>query len=302
VKNVFIAAPVERSLIERLRADTQFSIVDSIEDAHVLITRTINDVSREMLAQAPHLEVVAQGTSGIDNIDLDALRERGIPLLHLPGINANAVAEMVIGQIVMLTRTIPLYAREMQRGTWNRDDCASRHEMRHYVLGIVGHGNVGSRVARLARAFGMRVVAFDPYVSDLGETERARSLGELLAVSEILTLHVPLTPETRRMIGEREIASMIRGAIVINAARGEVLDLDAALAALASHHLGGLAVDVFDVEPPQREWPDDPRLILTPHIGGCTHEAKSTAAELLYRKICREVYPERSEGSAERPR
>jgi D-3-phosphoglycerate dehydrogenase / 2-oxoglutarate reductase len=302
VKNVFIAAPVERSLIERLRADARFAIVDSIEDAHVLITRTINDVSREMLAKAPHLEVVAQGTSGIDNIDLEALRERGIPLLYLPGINANAVAEMVIGQIVMLTRTIPLYAREMQRGTWNRDDCASRHEMRHYVVGIAGHGNVGSRVARLARAFGMRVVAFDPYVSDLGETERAGSLGELLAASDVLTLHVPLTPETRRMIGEREIASMKRGAIVINAARGEVLDLDAALAALASSHLGGLAVDVFDAEPPRREWPDDPRLILTPHIGGCTHEAKSTAAELLYQKICREVYPERSEGSAERPR
>src|SRR5213075_1030323 len=156
---VFIAAPVERALIERLRADAQFAIVDRIEDAHVLITRTINDVSRAMLAKAPHLEVVAQGTSGIDNIDCDALRERGIPLLHLPGINANAVAEMVIGQIIMLTRTLPLYAREMQRGTWNRDDCGTRHEMRHYILGIVGHGHVGSRVARLARAFGMRAVA-----------------------------------------------------------------------------------------------------------------------------------------------
>ena len=164
MKNVFIAAPVEHTLIERLRADARFAIVDAIGEAHVLITRTINDVSREMLAKAPHLEVVAQGTSGIDNIDLDALRERGIQLLHLPGINANAVAEMVIGQIVMLTRTIPLYAREMQQGIWSREDCASRHEMRHYVLGIVGHGNVGSRVARLARAFGMRALALDPYV------------------------------------------------------------------------------------------------------------------------------------------
>lgn len=285
MKNVFIAAPVEHTLIERLRADARFAIVDAIEEAHVLITRTINDVSHGMLAKAPHLEVVAQGTSGIDNIDLDALRERGIQLLHLPGINANAVAEMVIGQIVMLTRTIPLYAQEMQRGTWSREDCASRHEMRHYILGIVGHGNVGSRVARLARAFGMRTLALDPYVSDLGETERASSLAELLTACDVLTLHVPLTPETRRMIGERELASMKRGAIVINAARGEVLDLDAALSALASHHLGGLAADVFDVEPPRREWPDDPRLILTPHIGGCTYEAKSTAAEALYRAI-----------------
>jgi D-3-phosphoglycerate dehydrogenase len=285
VKNVFIAAPVERALVERLRADPQFHIVDRIEDAHVLITRTINNVSREMLAKAPGLELVAQGTSGIDNIDLDVLAERNVPLVHLPGINANAVAEMVIGQIVMLTRTLPLYTRQMQQGTWNRDDCATRHEMRHYVLGIVGHGNVGSRVARLARAFGMRVVAVDPYVTDLGETERATSLDELLAVADILTLHVPLTTETRRMIGPRELAAMKPGAILINAARGEILDLDAALEALAANQLGGLAVDAFDVEPPRRTWPDDPRLILTPHIGGGTYEAKSTAAELLYRKI-----------------
>jgi phosphoglycerate dehydrogenase-like enzyme len=285
VKNVFIAAPVERALIERLNADPQFTIVDRIGDAHVLITRTINDVSRGMLAKAPALELVAQGTSGIDNIDLDALAERNVPLVHLPGINANAVAEMVIGQMIMLTRTLPLYARQMVQGTWNRDDCATRHEMRHYLLGIVGHGNVGSRVARFARAFGMRVVSFDPYVPDLGDTERASSLDELLAVADILTLHVPLTAETRRMIGSRELAALKRRAILINAARGEVLDLDAALAALASGHLGGLAIDTFDIEPPQRTWPDDPRLILTPHIGGCTHEAKSTSAELLYRKI-----------------
>lgn len=286
MKNVFIAAAVERALVERLNADPQFTIVDRIEDAHVLITRTINDVSQAMLASAASLELVAQGTSGIDNIDLDALAERRIPLVHLPGINANAVAEMVLGQIVILTRTLPLYSRQMLQGTWNRDDCATRHEMRHYLLGIVGHGNVGSRVARLARAFGMRAVALDPYVADLGETERATSLDELLTVAHILTLHVPLTSETRRMIGAREISAMKRGAILINAARGEVLDLEAALAALSANHLGGLAVDTFDVEPPTRPWPDDPRLLLTPHIGGCTYEAKSTAAELLYRKIC----------------
>ncbi|HEX7192652.1 MAG TPA: NAD(P)-dependent oxidoreductase [Thermoanaerobaculia bacterium] len=285
MKKVFIAAPVERALIERLEADPRFTITDRIEEAHVLITRTVNNVSREMLARAANLELVAQGTSGIDNIDLAALAERNVPLVHLPGINANAVAEMVIAQIVMLTRTLPLYARQMVQGTWNRDDCATRHEMRHYILGIVGHGNVGSRVARLARAFGMRAVALDPYVADLGETERASSLDELIAVADVLTLHVPLTNETRRMIAAREIDAMKRGSILINAARGEVLDLDAALSALASNHLGGLAADVFDVEPPQRTWPDDPRLILTPHIGGCTHEAKSTAAELLYRKI-----------------
>jgi D-3-phosphoglycerate dehydrogenase len=285
VKNVFLAASVERALIERLCEDARFTIVDDIAAAHVVITRTVTNVSREFLAHAPSLEIVAQGTAGIDNIDLDALRERGISLIHLPGINANAVAEMVIGLMISLTRTLPEYAREMARGIWNRDDCASRHELRHFAVGLIGHGNVGSRVARLARAFGMRVIAFDPYADELGDTLRVGSLSQLLSDADIVTLHVPLTGETRRMIGASEIASMKRGSILINAARGEVLDLDAALSALASHHLGGLAVDVFDVEPPQRAWPDDPRLILTPHIGGCTAEAKGAAAELLFERI-----------------
>jgi phosphoglycerate dehydrogenase-like enzyme len=295
VKNVFLAASVERALVERLRDDARFAIVDDIAAAHIVITRTITNVSREFLARAPLLELVAQGTAGIDNVNLDALRERGIELIHLPGINANAVAELVIGLMISLTRTLPRYAQEMTRGIWNRDDCASRHELRHFILGIIGHGNVGSRVARLARAFGMRVIAFDPYVYELGETLRASSLSQLLGEADIVTLHVPLTGETRRMLGAREIALMKRGSILINAARGEVLDLDAALAALASDHLGGLAVDVFDVEPPQRTWPDDPRLILMPHIGGCTAEAKGAAAELLFERL--RLYAEQSEAS-----
>lgn len=296
MKNVFLAAAVERALVERLRADARFRLVDDLGNAHVVITRTTTDVSREFLARAPLLEVVAQGTTGIDNIDAAALEERGIALIHLPGVNANAVAEMVIGLMISLTRTLPAYAREVSRGVWNRDDCAARHELRHYALGVVGYGNVGSRVARLASAFGMRVVVFDPYVAEIGETTRAASLDELLAAAGILTLHVPLTAETRRMIGAEQIAALKSGSFVINAARGEVLDVDAALSALASDHLAGLAIDVFELEPPQRTWPDDPRLILTPHIGGCTAEAKGAAAEMLYERLVR-FYAERSEGS-----
>src|ERR1051326_5114377 len=287
MKHVFIASDVERSLVDALRGDARFTIVNTLADAEVLITRTVNRVTREMLDGAPKLELLAQGTAGIDNIDLDALRERGIPLVHLPGVNANAVAELVIGQIISLTRTMPQYSREMARGVWNRSDCAIRHELRHYLLGIIGLGNVGSRVAWLANAIGMNTIAYDPYVA----AARCSSLNELLASADIVTLHVPLTSETRRMIDPQ---SMKRGAILINASRGEVLDLDAALSALASNHLSGLALDVFEEEPMQREWPDDPRLILTPHIAGCTAEAKNAAATMLYEKICL-FYAERSE-------
>ena len=278
MKSVFIAAEVERSLLDALRGDARFTIVNTLADAEVLITRTMNRVTPEMLAAAPRLELIAQGTSGIDNIDVDAVRERGIELIHLPGVNANAVAELVIGQIISLTRTMPRYSREVSRGLWNRGDCTTRHELRHYLLGIVGLGNVGSRLARLANALGMNTVAYDPYV----ESARCASLSELLAQADIVTLHVPLTEETRNMI---DVGQMKRGAILINASRGEVLDVDAALRALASDHLGGLALDVFDPEPPRRQWPDDPRLILTPHIAGCTAEAKEAAGRMLYEKI-----------------
>lgn len=278
MKSVFIAADVEPWLIQALRDDPRFTLVITLEEAEVLITRTINRVDRELLEGAPQLEVIAQGTSGIDNIDHDAVRERGITLLHLPGVNANAVAEMVIGHIIALTRTIPLYSKEVRGGRWYRNDCTTRHELRHYLLGIVGFGNVGSRVAQLAGALGMNTIAYDPYVA----AAQCPSIGDLLQQADVVTLHVPLTDETRNMI---DVDAMKRGAILINASRGEVLDVDSALRALASNHLSGLALDVFDPEPPRREWPDDPRLILTPHVAGCTFEAKDAAARRLYEKL-----------------
>ncbi len=282
---VFIAAEVEPRLIALLRGDARFELTGEIGTADVLITRTINRVDAAMLDRAPKARWIAQGTSGIDNIDTGEAERRGIAIIHLPGINANAVAELVIGQMITLTRTVPLYVREMQRGEWKRGDCATRHELRHYALGIVGLGNVGRRVARLANAFGMKITAYDPYIEEFGIAARAESLQELLGTSDIVTLHVPLTHETRRMIGAVELSVMPRGAILINAARGEVLDLDAALSALESGHLSGLSADVFEIEPANRTFPDDPRLIVTPHIAGCTHEAKNDAAEILYARL-----------------
>src|SRR5205823_2627888 len=177
--------------------------------AHVRVTRAL-------LEAAPRLELIAQGTSGIDNIDVAAARERGIEIINLPGENANAVAEMVLAFMLMMTRTIPRYTEEMRRGEFHRDDCATRHELRHYRLGIVGLGEVGRRVARLAGAFGVSVTAYDPYISDADFAARgataAASLDVLLESSDILTLHVPLTAETRRMIAAPQLARLPRGA------------------------------------------------------------------------------------------
>jgi len=260
---------------------TESELAAIIGPAHVLVTRAYNKVTRRVIENAPDLELIAQGTSGIDNIDLVAARERGIDVIHMPGVNANAVAELVIGFMISMTRTVPFYTRQVVQGVFSRDDCATRHELAHHILGIVGLGHVGSIVARLAGAFGMRVQAFDPYVAEA----RVKSLDELLRASDIVTLHVPLTDETRGMIGAAEIAKLPRGSYLINAARGEVLDQRAALDALSSGHLGGLALDVFDPEPPDAPLPDDPRLILTPHVGGCSHEVKTTVGGRLYSLI-----------------
>ena len=193
------------------------------------------------------------------------------------------------GCIISLTRSIPFYTREVAAGRWPRNDCATRHEMRYYTLGIVGLGQVGSRVASMARTFGITVFAHDPYIEEKAFADRGAFrvllLDELLARCDIVTTHVPLTAETRRMIGEAQIGSMRRGTILINAARGEIVDQRAALSALASNHLGGLALDVFDPEPPDGPFPDDPRLILTPHVGGCTYECRTAIGEKLFLKI-----------------
>ena len=284
-KKVFIAAELDPRFVARISADARFALVRELAEAEVLVTRAYVRVTRAMLEAAPRLELIAQGTSGIDNIDAEAARERGIAIVSLPGENANAVAELVIAFMLTMTRTIPQYTEEVRGGTFHRDDCATRHELRHYRLGIVGLGEVGRRVARLAGAFGVHATAYDPYIDDFPGATPVSSLDELLTSSDILTLHVPLTPETRRMISAPQIARLPRGAFLINAARGEVLDQPAALAALAANHLAGLALDVFDPEPPASALPDDPRLVLTPHIAGCSHECKAAIGEKLYEKI-----------------
>ncbi|HVE71517.1 MAG TPA: NAD(P)-dependent oxidoreductase [Thermoanaerobaculia bacterium] len=292
MKNLIVAADIDASLDDRARGDARFRVIrrpvrteaelaEIVGDAHVLATRAYNRVTRRVLDAAQQLELIVQGTSGIDNVDLDAARERGIRVIHMPGVNANAVAELVIGFIISMTRTVPFYTRTMTRGEWIRDDCADRHELRQFRLGIIGLGNVGSLVAKYASVFGMIAQAYDPYVAEA----RVGSLEDLLAMSDILTMHVPLTHETRKMVGAAEIAKMRKGSYLINASRGEVLDQNAALAALASDHLSGVALDVFDPEPPAAGFPDDPRLILTPHIGGCSHEVKSTVGGKLFEKV-----------------
>lgn len=297
---VLVAAEVDRELLDPLQRDDRFAVtnrptrseddlVEGVRGAEVLVTRHHNRVTPRVLAAADRLRLIVQGTSGLDNID-PSVTERGIEVVGVPGENANAVAELVVGLMIALTRTVPEYDRMVRDGRWERDDCATRRELRSHRLGIVGLGRVGTHVAGLAASFGVAAKAFDPYLTvDEMSVRGAQSvvtLDDLLRASEILSLHVPLTEETRGMIGAREIALLPQGAIVINTARGEVADREALLEALESNHLGGLALDVYDGEPPEPRWPDDSRLLLTPHIAGCTREARASIGRTVYRKLC----------------
>ena len=300
-KRLVIAADVDPQFVLRVKADARFAVQEQItrdeaslcaavSGCEVLVTRHYNRVTAAVIDSAPSLELIAQGTSGTDNVDQVALTERGIPLISLPGINADSVAELVLGFMISLTRTVPLYSSQMRAGVWARDDCSTRHELRHYRLGIVGLGEVGRRVAALASHLGMSVAAFDPYLTEddfaLRHAARRPSLRDLIATVDILSLHVPLTEETVGLVGAEELALLPHGAFVINTCRGEVFDLPAALRMLQGNEIAGLAIDVYDPEPPSMRWPDDPRLIVTPHVAGCSHEAKASIGIKLYERIC----------------
>lgn len=300
---VLVAAEVSKSLLELIQHDDRFAVeyrpaanedalFATLHEHEVLVTRHYNKVTRRVIEHGAPLRLIAQGTSGIDNIDTAAAAERGIAVINTPGENANAVAELVIGQMIALTRTIPAYHSSVARGEWNRADCDSRHELRHFRLGLVGLGRVGTAVAKLAAAFRMRVQAFDPYIGDSVFSDRGAAkcstLPELISSSDILSLHVPLTDETRGFIGREELASLPRGSFVINAARGEIIDLDALQQLIVEGHVAGAAIDVFAPEPPTTPLlTGDARLILTPHIAGCSHESKASIGRELYREICK---------------
>ena len=228
---------------------------------------------------------------GTDQVDLAAARARGVPVFNAPFSNTRSVAELVIGEIVMLMRQILPRSASAHAGGWAKS-AVGAHEVRGKTLGIIGYGNIGSQLSHLAEAMGMRVV-FRDKADKLrhGNTEPVVDLGELLAISDVVSLHVPDTPETAGMIGASELAAMKQGAYLINNSRGSVVDLEALAASLRAGHLAGAAVDVFPVEPASnKERFVSPlqgleNVILTPHVGGSTEEAQERIGAEVARKL-----------------
>jgi D-3-phosphoglycerate dehydrogenase len=257
----------------------------------ILGIRSRTELTEDVLAAASRLIAVGCFSVGTNQVDLPAASRRGIPVFNAPFSNTRSVAELVIGEIVMLMRRVLPRSAAAHEGRWDKS-AANSHEVRGKTLGIVGYGNIGSQLSSLAEAMGMKVVFYD--ATDKlrrGNTEPVETLDELLAISDVVSLHVPETPATHGMIGEREIRAMKRGAYLINNARGTVVDLDALAAALRDRHLRGAAIDVFPVEPTSNnERFVSPlqaldNVILTPHVGGSTEEAQERIGAEVARKL-----------------
>lgn len=263
----------EKALPER-------DLVEHIRGAHIVGIRSRTDLTKDVLSKAEKLIAVGCFGIGTDQVDLVAAETRGVPVFNAPFSNTRSVAELVIAEAVMLTRGVPERSAAAHRGRWMKA-VAGATEVRGKTLGIVGYGHIGTQVGILAEALGMRVIYHDIEMKlSLGNASPVGTLDALLERADVVTLHVPETERTFHLIGEEQLARMHKGAKLINASRGTVIDIDALARALAAGRIGGAAVDVFPKEPGSNDdefvtpLRDFENVILTPHIGGSTVEAQ----------------------------
>lgn len=266
----------------------QGTLANELADADALVVRSAVQVDAALLAHAPRLRVIGRAGVGVDNIDIEAATRSGLVVMNTPGANAVAVAELTLGLMIAMSRKIPAANASMHAGRWEKKSLQGT-ELRGKTLGIIGLGRIGLEVARRARAFGMEVLGYDPFVAPViaRENEVALvSIDEIFKLSDFLTLHVGLTAQTEGLINQQSIAIMKPGVRIVNCARGELI-VEAALAeALASGKVAGAALDVFHQEPLQ----DSPffaldTCLLSPHIGGATDEAQEAIGIQLARQV-----------------
>ncbi|CAN5690456.1 phosphoglycerate dehydrogenase [soil metagenome] len=262
-----------------------------LADVHFLGIRSQSKLTADVLSAAPKLVAVGCFCIGTNQVDLNAARERGVAVFNAPYSNTRSVAELVLAEAILLLRGIPAKNALVHRGGWMKSALHS-HEIRGKTLGIVGYGSIGTQLSVLAEGLGMHVAFYDVVSKlPLGNARQVPKLHDLLAQSDIVSLHVPELPSTKWMIGPAEIAAMKEGGILINAARGTVVDIDALAEGIKSQKLWGAAIDVFPVEPGSNneEFQSPLRgldnVILTPHIGGSTMEAQANIGGEVAEKL-----------------
>jgi D-3-phosphoglycerate dehydrogenase / 2-oxoglutarate reductase len=283
-------------------------LVQRVRDAHVLGIRSKTQVTPAVLAEASRMLAIGAFCIGTNQIALGAANRRGVPAFNAPFSNTRSVAELMLAEVVMLSRHLGDRLREVHDGRW-RKVAAGSHEVRGRTIGIIGYGHIGSQIGVLAEAFGMRVVFFDIAAKlPMGNNRALARLEDVLEVADFVTLHVPETPQTRDMIGADELARMKPGACLLNASRGSVVVIDALADAVRRGHLGGAAIDVYPEEPegnsdgfasPLRGLPN---VILTPHIGGSTEEAQEAIGREVSAALIKYINTGATTGAVNFPR
>ncbi|SDE82694.1 (S)-sulfolactate dehydrogenase [Salipiger thiooxidans] len=275
--------------------DDREALLAALPGAQALIVRNRTQVDAAVLEAAPGLRVIGRLGVGLDNIDLGACAARGVVVHPATGANTLSVAEYVISVTLSLLRGVHGANAAMIAGSWPRNALIGA-EVSGRVMGLVGYGGIARAVAERARAMGMQIAAFDPYLPDTDpawQDVRRCDLGTLLASADVISLHVPLTPETRGLVGPEAIASMKPGAVVINTARGGIVDEAALAEGLRSGRLGGAALDVFETEPLTAEAAERfaglENLVLTPHVAGVTQEANVRVSAITVENVLREL-------------
>jgi (S)-sulfolactate dehydrogenase len=295
----FMDAPAVAQLARRYDVDYRPKLVDdaraleaALPAADALIVRNRTLVRGRILEAAARLRVIGRLGVGLDNIDVEACRSRGIEVIPAYGVNAESVAEYVITAALGGLRGVFFSTRAVEAGTWPRQMLSQGREATGKVLGLVGLGNIGQLTARKAAALGMRVIAHDPYLAPDDEGWQSvmgppRTLEQLLAESDVVSLHVPLTPQTRGLLNAQRLGLMKRDAMLINTARGGLVDETALAAMLRAGRLGSAALDVFEVEPLPRGTPlaGAPRLLCTPHIAGITIESNERVSAFIAQRV-----------------
>ncbi|MEM4201788.1 MAG: hydroxyacid dehydrogenase [Candidatus Hadarchaeum sp.] len=295
--NILVTDKIDEEGIRRLRevANVDLAIglkppelLERIGNYEVLVVRSATKVTKEVIEAGKKLRIIGRAGAGVDNIDVEAAKARGIKVLNTPEAPSEAVAELVIGLMLSWARRLPQADSSMKQGKWLKSELMGT-ELRGKTLGIIGTDKIGQRVGSLAVAFGMKIVAQDcvVYPEFIAKTScEYTDLETVLKQADYLTIHLPLTPETRHLIGRRELGLMKSTAVLINTSRGEIVDENALVEALTSGKIAGACLDVFSREPPvDSPLLKLPNVILTPHIGASTHEAQREAAILISEKI-----------------
>ena len=267
------------------KALTEEQLIEEIKDVHILGIRSKTQITSNVLAAAKKLQAIGCFCIGVNQVDLQAATKNGVVVFNAPYSNTRSVAELVIGASIMLIRRIPDKNKAAHEGIWMKDSKGS-YELRGKTLGIIGYGNIGTQVSVLAEGLGMKVIFYDVETKlPMGNAEDAKSLKELLNKADVVTLHVPETPQTKNLINKTNLKYFKKGSILLNYARGEVVDLDALSKAILDGHISGAGIDVYPWEPEKNgdkfEIPLQgcPNVILTPHIGGSTEEAQQNIGE-----------------------